>query len=137
MSDKLPLFGFNDASFNAAGGTEGLEQLVDDFYTAMETLPEAKDILAMHRPGLPDSRDKLAKFLSGWLGGPRAYQESYGEIRIPAAHSHLGIGPKARDAWLLCMEHALEKQDYSDEFKRYFMAQIAIPAHRCQTRTHD
>ncbi len=34
-------YGTGDASFQAAGGAAGLRQLVDDFYEAMDTIPEA------------------------------------------------------------------------------------------------
>ncbi len=123
-------FGQGDASFQAAGGREGVYRLVTDFYDFMATLPEASKILRMHPQDLEESKDKLARFLCGWLGGPRLYQEKYGQISIPAVHAHLGIGAAERDAWLLCMQHAIEKQNYRDDFKSYLYQQLSIPAHR-------
>ncbi|MGB1580523.1 MAG: globin, partial [Nevskiales bacterium] len=76
------------------------------------------------------SRDKLARFLCGWMGGPRRYAEKYGPINIPGAHSHLGIGPAERDQWLHCMEEALAMQDYPDSLKQYLAEQLAVPAGR-------
>ena len=88
----------------------------------------------MHPADLTQSRDKLARFLCGWLGGPKLYHEKYGPIRIPSAHAHLHIGTKQRDAWLSCMQQALEQQPYAASFKAYLIAQLAIPAERCRTR---
>ena len=123
-------YGDGDTSFRAAGGSQGIRQLVDDFYDLMATLPEAADILAMHPRDLEVSKDKLACFLGGWLGGPRLYAERFGRISIPAAHMHLKIGPAERDAWLLCMKQAIEKQDYDPHFKVYLYEQLCIPAYR-------
>lgn len=129
MAD-VPLYGFSDTSFQAAGGMEGIRQLVDDFYDEMDQLPEAAIIRQMHRPDLTESRDKLTLFLCGWMGGPRHYQEKYGSINIPRSHAHLPIGEAERDAWLLCMERAIAKQNYTPEFATYLLAQLRIPAER-------
>jgi len=130
---SLP-YGKEDASFKAAGEFDGIKQLVDDFYDAMATLPEAKTILEMHDQDLTVSRDKLTRFLCGWLGGPKLFSEKYGSIRIPVAHRHLEIGPSERDAWLLCMKTALDKQSYPEEFKTYLLEQLYVPAERSRNR---
>ena len=131
---EKPGYGDGDASFQAAGGVTGLRKLVNDFYDLMEQLPKAKEIRDLHPDDLTQSRDKLARFLCGWLGGPKLYREKYGPIRIPSAHTHLNIGSKQRDAWLACMQRALEKQPYAESFKAYLIEQLAVPAERCRTR---
>lgn len=124
-------FGQGDNTYNACGGIEGVRTLVDKFYDAMETLPEAARIRAMHADDLSISRDKLTHFLSGWMGGPRSYREHYGPINIPSAHRHLPIQEEDKDAWLSCMRHALDQQDhYSPELKMYLLEQLAFPAER-------
>lgn len=129
-----PTYGFADTSFRAAGGEEGLLRLVNRFYDEMDTLPEARALRAMHSPDLAQARDKLFRFLCGWLGGPRLFQEKYGSIRIPVAHAPFAIGAAERDAWLLCMQRAVDAQPYADSFKRYLMQQLAIPAERVRNR---
>jgi hemoglobin len=123
-------YGQGDASFQAAGGQLGLRCLVDAFYDQMEQLGEAKTIRGMHADDLAMSRDKLALFLCGWLGGPKLYREKYGAIGIPKAHRHLAIGLSERDAWLLCMEKAIALQPYAEDFKVYLLEQLAVPAER-------
>jgi len=130
---KTP-YGTKDSSYQAAGQFEGLIKLVDAFYTFMDELPEAKIVRTMHSPDLTESRDKLARFLSAWTGGPRLYKEKYGAISIPSAHSHLDIGSSERDAWLLCMEKALALQPYEQDFREYLLKQLAVPAERCRNR---
>jgi len=129
-----PAYGVGDASFQAAGGEEGIARLVADFYDAMDRLPEAAGIRAMHPADLGVSRDKLARFLCGWLNGPKRYQEKYGSISIPGVHAHLAVDTAARDAWLACMVEALDRQPYADDFKRYLFRQLSVPAERVRNR---
>lgn len=126
-AEKAP-YGSLDATFKAAGGEAGVLKLVNDFYDAMEQLPRAKHILNMHPDDLDTSRDKLFRFLCGWMGGPKLYQEKYGPISIPRAHAHLTIGPEERDAWLNCMAIALDKQSYEQSLKEYLFEQLSRPA---------
>src|SRR5690606_27066338 len=74
-------YGQGDNSYQSAGGYDGIKQLVDDFYAAMDTLPEAAHIRAMHPDDLATAADKLTRFLCGWLGGPRLFSEKYGPNR--------------------------------------------------------
>ena len=129
-----PSYGTKDASFQAAGGEEGIRRLVDAFYDEMDRAEYAAAIRAMHPTDLSVSRDKLTLFLCGWLGGPRLYAQKYGGISIPAAHAHLDIGLAERDAWLACMQEALAQQDYEPSFKRYLIEQLSIPAERVRKR---
>lgn len=131
MPDKAPgEYGYQDTSFRTIGGEPGVRQLVDLFYDKMESDPTAAHIKNMHPPDLNLSRDKLAAFLCGWLGGPKRYRERWGPIRIPAAHAHLHIGERERDAWLMCMDHAIARMDVPDDFRAYFMREIRVPAER-------
>lgn len=135
MGQKNTVYGFGDATYQAIGEYNGLVKLVNDFYDAMETLPEAENIRNMHHKDLTESQDKLVHFLSGWMRGPNIYQAKYGSINIPKAHSHLNVGEQERDAWLLCMEVALEKQSYSEELKQYLLDQLAKPAEMIRRAT--
>ena len=134
QSGEAPQYGVGDASFQAAGGQEGIQKLVNAFYDAMENLPQAQHIRSMHQDDLTESREKLYRFLCGWLGGPKLYREKYGPIVIPQAHRHLDIGLEERDAWMACMAEALKSQDFAPDFNEYLMTQLMVPAERCRTR---
>lgn len=133
-TDTPIIYGQGDASFRAAGEEEGLRRLVDRFYELMETRPEAARIRAMHPADLAISRDKLTRFLCGWLNGPKRYQEKYGAISIPGSHAHLAIGPGERDAWLACMRDALAEQPYPESFKVYLLRELSKPAERVRNQ---
>lgn len=123
-------YGVGDCSYKAAGEISGLIRLVDSFYNFMDSLPEAKGIRDMHRDDLILSRQKLAYFLSGWLGGPKLYSEHFGSINIPSVHRHLSIGHEESEAWIICMQKAVAEQPYDAGFKLYLIAQLRIPAER-------
>ncbi len=137
MSGGGARYGDGDASFRAAGGEAGIVRLVDDFYRIMDEAPFAERIRRMHPRDLEESRDKLARFLCGWLGGPSRYAERYGPIRIPAAHAHLRIGRDDRNAWLACMREAIALQPFAPDFARYLLEQLAIPADRVLQASRD
>lgn len=128
MSDTLPLFGVGDTTYQTAGGIDGITALVERFYTHMDTLPEASTLRAMHARDLTESKLKLTYFLSGWMGGPKLYAEHFGAISLPAAHSHLPVTRESQQAWLCCMELALQDQGYSETFSQYLLEKLAIPA---------
>jgi hemoglobin len=123
-------YGDGSASYVAAGERYGVARLVDSFYQYMDRLPEAATIRAMHEPDLRLSREKLTVFLCGWLGGPNLYSRTFKPISIPRAHDHLHIDEVERDAWLACMARAVDDQPWTDDFKRYFLQAIAVPAER-------
>ena len=123
-------YGQQNNSYLAAGEFDGLFKLVTEFYRVMDTEAFAKTIRDLHANDLEESIDKLARFLSAWLGGPKLYKDKYGPISIPGVHCPFHIDQAEHDAWLQCMQRALETQDYTDDFKEYLLAQLAVPARR-------
>ncbi|MEM7284463.1 MAG: group II truncated hemoglobin [Pseudomonadota bacterium] len=121
-------YGQGDATFQAAGGEAGIRRLVDRFYDLMSTQPEYATIWSWHPDDPELSRDKLARFLCGWTGGPKRYSEKYGSIRIPAAHAHLDVTHAEKNQWLSCMKQALEDLDYPEDFRTYLINALTVPA---------
>lgn len=128
MPLATPQYGQGDASYRAAGCDGGIARLVDTFYKAMASEEKFLPIFSMHSDDLTQTRDKLARFLCGWLGGPKRYQEKYGSISIPRVHAHLHIGEPERDQWMACMALAIEQQPYEQSFKQYLLEQLDVPA---------
>jgi hemoglobin len=133
-SDKQTPYGTGDASFLSAGGEAGLRMLVDTFFDRMQSDERFATIIAMHPQDIEISRDKLARFLCGWLGGPKLYQEKYGAIGIPRVHAHLAIGSVERDQWLTCMGESVDEQPFVPEFRKYLMEQLYVPAEAVRRR---
>jgi hemoglobin len=127
-------YGIEDASYQAAGREVGIRKLVDGFFDRMGNEPRFKVIYDMHPEDKEVSRDKLARFLCGWLGGPKLYQEKYGGISIPRVHEHLDIASPERDQWLTCMRETVAEQPFDAEFKIYLMEQLFVPAEGVRRR---
>jgi hemoglobin len=96
--------------YDLLGGEAAVRALVDRFYDLMESLPEAAAVRALHPQDLSGSREKLFKFLSGWLGGPPLYVQEFGHPMLRARHLPFPIAEAEREAWMRCMTQALEEQ---------------------------
>jgi hemoglobin len=129
-NDQAPAYGQGDTSFQSAGGQAGIQQLVERFYGLMAAHPRCERILHMHPDDIDVSIDKLSRFLCGWLGGPRRYQEKYGQIRLPMAHQHLSVSEQDKEDWLWCMMQAVADQQYAESFQTYLIEQLRRPAER-------
>lgn len=56
-------------------------------------------------------------FLSGWLGGPPLYLDTFGHPRLRARHLPFSIGTSERDQWLACMVRAMEETGVDVQMK--------------------
>lgn len=107
----------NPTPYELIGGEKAVRSLVDRFYFFMDTLPETEGIRAMHQPNLSGAKEKLFKFLSGWLGGPDLFVQEYGHPRLRARHFPFSIGADERDQWMLCMTKALRELPMDTRFR--------------------
>lgn len=94
--------------YELLGGQTGLRRLVDTFYDLMDADPRFTGIRQLHPPSLDGSRDKLFMFLSGWLGGPPLYMQTFGHPMLRARHLPFPIGSSERDQWIECMGQAMQ-----------------------------
>ncbi len=106
--------------YEMIGGEQALLNLVDRFYFYMDTLPEAQGIRAIHQHDLSSAKEKLFKFLSGWLGGSNLFIEEFGHPMLRARHLPFLIGEFERDQWMLCMNKALAELAMDSQLKIKF-----------------
>jgi len=95
--------------FSRIGGAEPLARLVERFYFYMDTLPAAAGVRAMHPADLGPVKRVLLNFLTEWTGGPQAYSQERGHPRLRRKHLGFAIGAAERDAWMACMQAALDE----------------------------
>jgi hemoglobin len=120
--------------FKQLGGEEGVRLLVDRFYDLMETAPEGAGIRALHPPDLTRSREKLFLFLVGWSGGPPLYVEKHGHPMLRARHLPFPIGAAEADAWVWCMDRALDEHTMEDELRTYLKDRFRAVASHMRNR---
>ena len=120
--------------YDMLGGEQGIRQLVNRFYDLMDELPEAWELRKIHQQDLQSARDKLFKFLSGWLGGPGLYEAEYGHPRLRARHMPVPVDTQMRDQWLMCINQALDEQVSDELFKLQLKSSFANVADHMRNR---
>jgi hemoglobin len=120
--------------YQRIGGEDKVRALVERFYCLMDELPEAYGIRKLHAENLQSARDKLFKFLSGWMGGPQLYVEQYGHPMLRRRHLPFAIGMAERDQWMLCMNHALEEVVEDTDLRLALSAAFAKVADHMRNR---
>ena len=104
--------------YQLMGGETVLLNLVDRFYFYMDTLPETKGIRKMHARSLSNAKDKLFKFLSGWLGGPDLFIQEFGHPMLRRRHFPFVIGLSERNQWMTCMNKAMAEIPMDDVLRK-------------------
>jgi len=110
--------------FELIGGQSAVDRLIDTFYHYMDTVPEARDIRALHPADLTPIIAILKKYLAEWLGGPRLYSAERGHPRLRMRHLPFPIREAERDAWLFCMRKAMNEVVESAELRTSIMGNL-------------
>jgi hemoglobin len=131
MTERTP------TAYELMGGDAAVRRLVDRFYDLMDTAPEAAGIRALHAKNLKVSREKLHLFLTGWLGGPQLYMDRYGPPMLRARHLPFPIGAKERDAWLWCMNRALDEQEMPAMVRDFLSVRFREVADHMRNQVED
>jgi hemoglobin len=97
------------AAYDLIGGEPGINAFVFRLYDIMASKPEAEYIWKWHPQDMDEVKARLAAFLSGWLGGPITYPQTYGPPMMRRRHMGFPIGPKERDIWLDCARQSLKE----------------------------
>ena len=82
-------------------------------------LPKRPGFWHCTHPQLESSREKLFLFLVGWTGGPPLYVERFGHPMLRARHLPFPIGESERDAWVSCMDYALDAHEMPDQLRAH------------------
>ena len=103
-------------------GTERIQALAARFYEVMD---ETEPALARLHPLDPDgrvaqaNRDRFAMFLVGWLGGPQDYVAQHGHPRLRMRHGGVRVDEAMRDAWVRCMDRAMDDLGIDGDVRTY------------------
>ena len=117
-----------DSPYQELGGREVVSRLVERFYDLMEqTEPELTALHEVDAAGKISrrNRDRFGLFLLGWLGGPDDYVQQNGHPRLRMRHGRVPIDTAQRDAWLRCMNAALEEAEVPAETRAFLRQRFA------------
>jgi len=113
--------------YEAIGGQPAVDRIIDSLYKhigANETL------LPIFPDDLEESARKQRLFLTQFFGGPPLYAEQIGRPMLPYRHAPFEITPARRDAWLQCMQIALDEAGIEEPHSSEIMRRLVIPAYR-------
>ena len=113
----------NQSVYEKMGGAEPLKQLVETFYDIVEEDPEGVIVHALHLKGngMNHTRRAQFEFLSGFFGGPKLYIERNGHSDMRYIHNHVEVGHVEVEAWLLCMDKAIDQVGFDEDLKQQLM----------------
>ncbi len=100
-----------DEIYKQIGSEDPYFKLVDEFYAGVE---ESFILRPLYPENLDNAKRSLALFLIQRTGGKTTYSDEKGHPRMRARHMPFAIGQAERDAWIVCMNAALDK---TPEFK--------------------
>jgi hemoglobin len=121
----------NPTPFELVGGADAVRSLTERFYDHMEAHePALARLHALDDQGriTREARDRFALFLIGWLGGPQEYMARHGHPRLRMRHGRVPVDIAMRDAWLRCMNAALDGEKIQEpalSFLRQRFAEVA------------
>ncbi|CAM3651361.1 globin [Deinococcus frigens] len=113
-------------------GPQALSALVTRFYTLVAQDPDLSPIFPAD---LTLTAEKQLAFLTGFLGGPPLYHQTYGPPRLRARHLPHAITPTRGQAWLACMDRALRDTPHiaGAEARELHAALARVAAHMVNT----
>ena len=100
--------------YDAVGGQQFFDQLVDRFYDGVADDPVLRPL---YPEDLGPSRLRLAGFLAQYWGGPSLYSAERGHPRLRMRHAPFEIGAAERDAWMNHMRASLVSAEVSDDIR--------------------
>jgi hemoglobin len=110
-------------------GHETAVRLARRFYDHMDEHEPA--LVAVHRRDdsgarvAPIVRERFTAFLVEWLGGPADYSKAHGHPRLRMRHAHVPVDVALRDAWLRCMNAALDDPALAEDVRGYLRRRFA------------
>jgi hemoglobin len=72
-----------------------------------------------------EMRDRFALFLIGWTGGPQDYMEKHGHPRLRMRHARVPVDIAMRDAWVRCMQRAMDARGVKGGVRRFLDQRFA------------
>ncbi|MFC4386865.1 globin [Gracilibacillus marinus] len=111
--------------YEAIGGQEKINQLVEAFYSRVSKHP---DLIPIFPNDFTEVARKQKQFLTQFFGGPPLYIQEHGHPMMRKRHLRFPITPTRRDAWLSCMEGALDEAMIEEPIRSVMFERLALTA---------
>ncbi|MBY7143117.1 globin [Virgibacillus sp. NKC19-3] len=111
--------------FEAIGGFDQIDKLVTHFYNRVAQHPS---LIPIFPDDLTETARKQRLFLTQFFGGPKVYSEERGHPMLRRRHLPFPITPERRDAWLACMEEALQAVEIEEPYRTVIFEKLTLTA---------
>lgn len=118
MVEKVP------TPFDAIG-KEMLHRLIDAFYRRVANHP---DLIPIFPDDLTETARKQKQFMTQFLGGPPLYTSEHGHPMLRARHMPFEITYTRANAWLHCMEEAMDEIGLTGSIRDFYLARLVQTA---------
>lgn len=112
--------------FEAIGGFDTIDRLVSNFYKRVGKHPLLTPIFPKD---LTETARKQRLFLTQFFGGPQLFTEDRGHPMMRRRHLPFAITPERKDAWLECMEAALNETEIEEPYRTAIFDKLTMTAH--------
>ncbi|CAN7624787.1 globin [Paenibacillus sp. LjRoot56] len=112
--------------YDYIGGETTIRNIVDAFYPKVLAHPLLAPIFPKDMEPLIE---KQFQFLTQFFGGPSLYTDEHGNPMMRARHAPFPITRERADAWLACMQRALEEVVPSNEVRAIILDRLKGPAY--------
>ena len=107
-------------------GAEKLKELIHAFYKRVDVHP-------LLRPLFPDDLKetirKQIQFQTQYLGGPNLFTQEHGHPMMRARHMRFKITPDHAQAWLECMNEAMDEVGLEGPLREQYFLRLVLTAH--------
>lgn len=107
-------------------GSQTIDKLVSLFYSKVARHPA---LIPIFPNDLTETARKQKQFLTQFLGGPQLYTEEHGHPMLRARHLPFPISPSRANAWLKCMNEAIEETKIASPMKEQLLSRLTFTAH--------
>lgn len=111
--------------YEAIGGAETVERLVQAFYKRVAKHPLLKPIFP---EDLTETKYKQRLFLTQFFGGPPLYLQERGHPRLRWRHLPFPITPERARAWLDCMNEAIDEAGIEEPYASMIFERLTVVA---------
>lgn len=94
--------------YEALGGSDVIDRIVDRFYDLMDTDPVYAELRAIHAEDLGPVQAGLKQFLAAWTGGPKNWFDQ-GKC-VMSLHRAFPISAEIGEQWADAMARAIAEQ---------------------------
>jgi hemoglobin len=106
-------------------GAAKLRQIVQTFYPLVKAEPLIADLFP---DNLSETMDKQEAFLTGFLGGPPLYHQTYGNPMLRYRHAKFAITPSRAQAWFDCFRDAVLSTELEPSVAQELLQAVARTA---------